>query len=278
VHAAAVAVSASMKQRGRRNSKVPAAEVVDLVSDSEDEPEATAAAAAPAKTFSRGNSRGNSRAAATAAAAAIAGSAHAAAQDDEFEFVDSDFELEAETQPQQKQQQASATQGRKRALPTGRPISGASKGSAANGSAPAGPAAKRARTAAAGAAAAAKGGSRAPSSKGSKAAGAKSAAARVSSHVCKLYCAQCAVVWQQQQRSVLLWHESPLISGWGGWVSLQRRSCLWVNCCYGYDGCGHTPCCVVPLQGFNALLLCASQHTGGSQGSAEVGGSQQAGA
>lgn len=188
-------LNTAMKQRGRRNSTVTAADVVDLVSDSDADADAEQPPAQPSRRRSKG------RAAAAAAAAAIAGSTQAIAARDapaDDEFIDSDFELDEETQPLQpkQQQRAAAGAGRKRTLPVAQPVLGALKGpksglgvgsgaataAAAGGAAKAsaqGPAAKRAKTGAAAAGVGVKGGSKAPSGAGSRAAPSKQAAAKV---------------------------------------------------------------------------------------------------
>jgi len=163
-----------MKQRLRRNSKPPAADVIDLLEDSDE----AAAADAPAQPSTRRAGRG--RAAAAAAAAAIAAGAGEsgpaqAGYDGDYEFVDSDFEPETDEQPvvPSQQQQKAVSQGRKRALP----LAGAAA-AAANGSGPKAPAAKRAKTAAGGGRAGSKGGTKG-GGKGAKALSGKQATAKV---------------------------------------------------------------------------------------------------
>lgn len=163
-----------MKQRARRSSKPTAADVVDLVSESEgSDPDAATAAPQDA---SRRTSRGRGRAAAAAAAATIAGSTRATACDEEF--VDSDFELELDASAQVQQKPAGG--GRKRALPAARTAAGGS-GKIGNGAAAVLPAAKRPRTAAGGSKA-----SNANGSKGSRTLTNKQAAAKV-----RISCAGC---------------------------------------------------------------------------------------
>jgi hypothetical protein len=197
-----------MKQRGRRNSKVTAPDVVDLVSDSDADADAEDPPAQPSRRRSKG------RAAAAAAAAAIAGSTQATAARDapaDDEFIDSDFELDEEPQPKQQQQQAAAGGGRKRTFPATQPVleclkapkrglgvgSGAATAAAAEGTGKAlaqGPAAKRAKTGAVAAAGAGvKGGSKAPSGAGSRAARSKQAAAKVT-FACGISTTDCTVM------------------------------------------------------------------------------------